>query len=360
MLIPREDAYLAALRHPAWMIIVRELDCRVVQVAPLMQPSIDLSPAIELMTRAASLYYMEDRTQAEIADLLGLSRPKVGRLLKRAREVGIVEITLRPHPALNLQLESTLMAHFGLQQVLLAADQRDPQAQRALVAQMVSSYLARTLDDGMVVAVGMGHNAGAVPDHVSSPSPRACTFISALGGSPKIDQPINPNDICRRLAERFEGTSRSLYAPAYAENPMVRDSFMNHEAIRQTLALARQADLALVGIGDARDESAVVRIGCFSSREMRQLRQAGAVGDMLGFFFDIQGEPVIDGMGDRVVGLGPEDLRAIPCVIGIASETEKVQAILGALRTGILNVLATSVANARTILAFEAEGSSRV
>jgi len=37
--------------------------------------------------------------------------------------------------------------------------------------------------------------------------------------------------------------------------------------------------LALIGIGDARDGSAVVAIGCFSVEEMRQMRAAGAVGD---------------------------------------------------------------------------------
>lgn len=133
---------------------------------------------------------------------------------------------------------------------------------------------------------------------------------------------------------------------------------MSHEAIRQTLDHARQAGIALVGISDARDESAVVRIGCFSFREMRQSRQAGAVGDIFGFFFDIHGRPVTGGMGNRVVGLGPEGPRAIPCVIGIASETEKARAILCALRTGILNILAISVGNARTILALDAEDRS--
>src|SRR5581483_11725910 len=146
----------------------------------------------------------------------------------------------------------------------------------------------------------------------------------------------------------------SLYAPAYAESQQVRNSFMGHEAIRQTLDRARQADIALVGIGDARAESAVVRIGCVSSREMRQLRQAGAVGDIMGYFFDLQGRPVANGMGARVVGLGPQDLRAVPCVIGIASETEKARAILGALRTGLVKILATSVGNARAILALDA------
>jgi DNA-binding transcriptional regulator LsrR (DeoR family) len=322
----------------------------------MSQPPDDLSQDIELMTRVASLYYLEDITQGEIADALGLSRPKVGRLLKKAREEGIVEITVHTHPALSMQLEGELMRRFGLRQALLVSDQRDTETQRAQLARMVASFLARNLQDGAVVAVGMGRNTGAVPDQVGNVPPRRCTFISAIGGSPLVGTPIDPNDICRRLAERFGGTSESLYAPAYAESREVRDSFLRHEDIRQTLARAGQADFALVGIGDARDDSAVVRMGCFSAEEMARLREADAVGDILGYFFDVEGAPVADGMESRVVGLGAEDLRHIPCTLAMASEAGKATAILGALRTGIVDVLATSIANAQRVLALEAAG----
>ncbi len=315
----------------------------------------ELSDSLELMTRAATLYYLEDLTQAEIAQKLGIMRSRVVRLLKRARQEHIVEITVHPHPALNLHLETALKERFGLLDVLLATDERDDALQRSLVAQLVAHYLSRSLQDGMSVAIGMGRNVGAIPNHISNVSPRACRFISALGGSPQIEMLINPDDIARRLSEGFGGTSESLYAPAYAESPAIRDMFMSHEMIQQTLQKARQADIALVGIGDAYDNSAVVQIGCFTSGEMRQLRRAGAIGDMLGFFFDINGQPVTGGMEHRVVGLSGENLRSIPRVLAIASESEKVQAILGALRSGIVSVLATSINNARAILALDKE-----
>jgi DNA-binding transcriptional regulator LsrR (DeoR family) len=252
----------------------------------------ELSQEIELMTRVASMYYLEDINQSDIADQLGLSRPKVGRLLKRAKADGIVEITVHTHPALSMRLESELQARFHLRQALLVSNQADEGTQRAQVARMVASFLARELQAGMTVAVGMGRNTGAVPDHIANAVPRPCTIISAIGGSPQMQLPINPNDICRRFAEGFGGRSEGLYAPAYAENPAVRETFINHEDVRRTLTRARAADMALIGIGDARDESAVVAIGCFSVEEMRQMRAAGAVGDMLGCFFDLNGKPV--------------------------------------------------------------------
>ena len=55
-------------------------------------------------------------------------------------------------------------------------------------------------------------------------------------------------------------------------------------------------------------------------------------------------------MDDRVIGLNVEELRQIPCVIAIASENTKAMSIMGALRTGAIDVIATSARNIRTIL----------
>jgi DNA-binding transcriptional regulator LsrR (DeoR family) len=305
---------------------------------------------VELMTRVASQYYVEGKTQEAVARSLRLSRPKVGRLLERARTVGIVEITVHVPPDLGLQVEAALVAAFGLDQVLLVNDQTDESGQRASVARAAAGFLKRQLSDEDVVALGMGRNVGAVPGFLGTPPPRTATFVSAIGGSPLVDSVVNPNEICRRFAEAFRGAADMLYAPAYAETPAVRDAFISHDEVRDVLARARTANVALIGIGNARDDSAVVRMGCFSMSEMRRLRDRGAVGDILGSFFDADGHAVVDGIGDRVVAIGRADLEAIECVVAVCSERDKGDAILGALRSGMVNVLVTNLSTARTVL----------
>ena len=318
----------------------------------------DLSDQVELMTRVASLYYIDELTQEKIARSLNLSRAKVGRLLKKAREEGIVEINVRQHPNLNIQLENELVDQFGLQRALIAIDHQDPDVQRAAVARLVAGYLSHNLRDHMIVAVGMGRNTGAISDHIFNPLPHTCVFVSAIGGLSGAGELINPDHICRRLAERFGGQNEILYVPAYVKDSLTRNSFLKHETIRQTLGRARRADLAIVGIGDSTDNSNVVRMGWLSAQEMAQLRSLGAVGDILGYFFDINGEPSKNNIQDRVVGLSEEDLHQIPTVIAIASETNKPLSILGALRTGIIDILATSTSNAQAILTLDSETHS--
>jgi DNA-binding transcriptional regulator LsrR (DeoR family) len=306
---------------------------------------------LDIMTRVACLYYMEDVTQAEIAARLGLSRPKVGRLLQKARSDGVVDIAIRTHPALSAQLEADLAGRFGLAGAVLVADQYSQDAQRAMAARAAGELLARSLRDGDVVAVGMGRNVGAVPDQLSQLAGRSCTFVAAMGGSPQVGTGINPNDISRRLAERFGGQAESLYAPAYADTAASREAFMGHSDVRETLARARLAHTALVGIGEALNDSAVVQMGCFSATEMETMREAGAVGDILGFFFDVEGRSAGGGIGERVVGLSSDDLMAVPRVIAVSSEEGKVRSVLGALHTGIVDVLVASIGTGRQVLA---------
>lgn len=47
---------------------------------------------LERLARVAHLYYEENKTQGEIADMLRVSRPLVSRMLNEARSIGIVEI----------------------------------------------------------------------------------------------------------------------------------------------------------------------------------------------------------------------------------------------------------------------------
>ena len=104
-------------------------------------------------------------------------------------------------------------------------------------------------------------------------------------------------------------------------------------------------------MGDLSEDSNLVRMGWFSPSEIAEARLAGTIGDILGYdFIDIHGRPADTGMQGRVIGLTRQDLERIPDVIVIASENTKAAAILGALRTGAVNTLATSLTNAHTIL----------
>ena len=182
----------------------------------------------------------------------------------------------------------------------------------------------------MVVAVSHGRDTGEVPRFFRPTRRLDVRFASAMGGSPRVDNPTNPNEICSSLADRCGGRADNLYAPAYVESAEMRDRLLEQEAVAHTLSAAARADVALVGIGGTDDGCTMVRSGCLSLDEIARLRDAGAVGDVLGNYVDVRGTHIVAPHSQRLIALSIEDLLRIDTVVAVASEVEKPLAILGA------------------------------
>jgi DNA-binding transcriptional regulator LsrR (DeoR family) len=314
---------------------------------------------VSLATVVSTQYYYEGKTQDEISQALNLSRTKIGRLLKRARELGLVTIRINLNPAEFSALGQELKARFGIQRALIAIDHDGETQQRAAVAQLVADYLDETLTEQTTVAVGMGRNLAAITAHLGVPAPRGCTFVSSIGGSLKAGEGLNSDHIARRFASAFGGQSETLYAPAYVPDPTLRELLLRDATVRQTLDRACRSDIALIGIGDLSESSYLVRMGWYTPLEIAQARLHGTVVDVSGYdFLDVNGRLSAPELHHRVIGLSHNDFRRIPNVVAVASERSKTVPLLGALRSGIIGTLATSAGNVRAIIKLDEQSKS--
>lgn len=307
----------------------------------------------EQLTELAKLYYIDGWTQEEAAQRFGISRVKVGRLLKRAVAEGIVEVRvrLRHPPGSTAALEQALIERFGIRRAIIAVDHQDRDRQRDLLAGLIARYLDQTLGHHSTVAIGMGRNVSAVPAQVVTEQQRECCFVCAIGGSYRGGDAMNSDQICRQLAVRFGGNSVTLYAPAVVSDAVIRENLLENDTVRRSLDQAQRADIALVGIGDILEDSNMVRMGWFSDAEIAEVRALGVVGDIMGYdFVDIDGRLADTPLAGRMIGLSLAHLRDIPDVIATASEPTKVTGILGALRSGAIDTLATTQSIAQAVL----------
>ena len=94
-------------------------------------------------------------------------------------------------------------------------------------------------------------------------------------------------------------------------------------------------------------------MGYLEARDVRELGDHHVVGDILGQFFDASGSVVRLPIHDRRIGIELSDLAQIPKVVGVAGGLHKVEAILGALRGGFLDVLVTNELAALRLLELE-------
>lgn len=309
------------------------------------------SPDLRLMTKVARLYYLEDLSQEEIGARYNTSRSTVSRLLKQARELGILRIGIQEPESSYTDLEDALERRYGLREAVVVPEGESAEATLERLGEGGAWYLQRAIRPGMVVGVSWGWTLRKVAEALRPQSVEDVTVVPMIGGSGRTDPKVHANQIANRIARAFDGDWLPLHAPALASTPDLRNTLMADPATEEVMSLARRAGVALVGIGSPNEGSTMIQTGYLGPEEMERVRAAGAVGDILSQYFDADGRPAVPEIARRVVGLPLEDLRRLPLVVGVAGGPAKVPAIRGALAGRFLSVLVTDAVTARELLA---------
>lgn len=306
------------------------------------------SDRLELLAQVATWYYEENLGQGDIAERIGRSRSMVSRLLQEARERGLVEIRVHYPLKTDTVLQQRLCESFDLSEArILAEPPNEYQELLRRLGELGARSLYQRLHDGIRIGIGWGTALHQVVRAMQeSPLENAVVvqLIGSLGyGDPLVDGP----EQARWLAQKLDATHRILHAPLIVEDEDVARALRQERTIAETLAGARQVEVAMVGIGTVDPRlSSLQRAGYLSKADLISLKQAGVVGDVLARQLDERGRQTDDSLNKHVIGIDLDDLRAIPTVIGVAGGDAKAPAILAALRGGYLDIL---VSDAPTI-----------
>jgi DNA-binding transcriptional regulator LsrR (DeoR family) len=178
--------------------------------------------------------------------------------------------------------------------------------------------------------------------------------VQAVGSIALATSELDSASLTRELAAKLGGAAHYLSAPMVVDSIAAAEMLRGQRDIQRALEMARRADVALVGIGNLDPTtSEFAKAGYLSADDLRQIQQSGGIGDISGQLFTIDGAAYAGGFNERVIGLRLEDLRTIPTVISIAIGASKTQAILGALRTGVIDVFCTDLDTATVVLEME-------
>ncbi|TEU17814.1 MAG: sugar-binding transcriptional regulator [Anaerolineales bacterium] len=307
----------------------------------------------ELLAQVASMYYEDNLNQDEIARRIDTSRSTVSRMLQEAREAGVVEITVH-YPWKNVpEIEVDLIARFRLRQarVLRGRDQPYEEILRGLGV-LAARYIEGILIEGTTLGISWGVAVYSTVRTLRPDRRLPITVVQMVGAVGEGDPLIDGPDLARLLASVYGGEYRCLHAPLIVEDTHAREVLLQEPRIRETLSLARRADVALVGIGAPSPEVySLLRAGYLDREALAQLRAKGVVGDICARHYDAHGRVLDIELNRRIVGIELEALHDIEQVIGVAGGEAKAEAILGALRSGHVNVLITDDVTARKVLA---------
>lgn len=291
-------------------------------------------------TRIAWLYYVEGRTQGEIAERLGINRVKVNRDLAACRDSGLVQIRINGRLASCVALEQRLRARFGLDDAVVVPTPSDPADIPVALGMAVGTYVSDRAVPGMTVGVGWGRTLRWSVRAMRRRRVEGLTVVSLMGGLGRASE-INTYETASRMAEAFEAACFYLAAPTYAASAALRDMLLDQAALRAVCERGRAADLTLLSVGSLAPETTMMVLGLLTADERRLLLEAGAVGDLLGHFLDAAGQSVDHPLNARVIGLSPAELSSVPIRVLASGGPDKAAIIAGALRAGHATVLVT-------------------
>jgi DNA-binding transcriptional regulator LsrR (DeoR family) len=307
---------------------------------------------MRLMARVLTLYYEDGRNQAQVAKELGLSTAKVNRLIKRAKDQGLVEIRIHTPFQTAFGLEDRLKSSFGLQDAEIVPKLSDePGSEMTAIGRAGSTRLLQSLRDGDVICISGGK---AVYDVVKATEPKVkydVTVVPATGGVQGAHH-TDVNFLASELAGRLGGRAYQLHAPIFVDSAEEKRALLNVRQIREVLDRARQADIALVGVGGVIPGTSSFFDLLSSSDVDREaiIQNEAARGDLFGHLFDEDGSPCAPDLSDRLIGVDIDDARSVPLSIGVAAGAQKVEPVSGILRGGYLKSLVTDEPTASAVL----------
>ena len=311
-----------------------------------------------LLYRVAKAYYLDQKTQQEIADVENFSRSQISRILKRALDEGLVTYSLNfpvsvDEDAMSQKLEELL----GLEKVALIpsfyqeGQYPHPDVICKNLALGAAEKLPELLGDAKNIGVGWGrtlYNASLCirPQRYV----KGRTFLPLIGLSGDSNPMLQVNTIVDRFGERFHADRKYVNMPSL----LMKDAIgPNVSAPIQTLMDQwNSLDAAIIGVGGPAISNNNL-ISEFPWNYKKQIHNSGTIGDILSQFFYPDGRIFQLDAHYRLLALDIQNLRHVKNVIALASGSEKADSIRCAARLGFIKTLITDYNTAQTILNIE-------
>lgn len=306
-----------------------------------------------MITKIARMHHERGIRQVDIAETLHLSQPRVSRLLKRAAELGIVRTVVVVSQGIHTEIEEALEERYRLAEAVVVDVEGDNSDILAGLGSAGADYLESILTGGERVGISpWSQTLLAVVDRMRPLRlAGADNVVQLIGGLGVTSVQARANRLLGDLAQIVGANATFVPAPGLVGNRHIRDSLLNDPAMAAVATEWANLTMALVGIGSLPPSEFLRQSGnAVSPEDQSKLLAAGAVGDVCHRFFDPAGNPVPSNLDDRVLGIDPAALRAVPRRIGFAGGAGKHEAIRAAVRGGWVNVLITDIATAQVLL----------
>jgi len=308
-----------------------------------------------VLVRVARLYYIQKKTQAEIAEELGIGRSMISIMLGQAKERGIVEITYNiKDPQSNKDEYSNEIEQYArlANCYVVPYNRKNSEFAVKLINERAESYIDECLESDFVLGIASG---SACFEFMKSFAPKNAvknvSVIPLVGASSRTTYDLQLNEMIRSFSERIHGIPMYIFAPEKAIDDADKELYMKSSQMQKIAEMWSSLDIALVGIGSIPDMP-LLSEDQINAKTLEELikNPNRVVCDICAYQLNMLGE-VIDNEHNRNIMSAPlSDLRNTKTVVAMASGVHKAFSIIAALRTGVIKTLVTDEKTAKAVL----------
>ncbi len=313
--------------------------------------SISSDQRYALKLKAAYYLYEKDYTQVQVAEMLGISRVTLGRLIQEAKAEGIIRIEIVDirNTSFNTSLESEVKEQFKLLDVrVVDCPDDDPKELMKRLGRAGANLFEQYVRSNMKIGCAWGRTLEILVDSLAENKHVInLEIVTLLGGAGISFSEMQPNIMAQKLLDKYSGRGYVINAPCFCRTVELKDALMAEPHIQDVLNRATAMDVCLIGIGGMPE---IGGNGLYEAEAVKELIEKGAVGDVCANYFNRDGEICNTSIARRTISIDPNILRDIKRVIAVAGGRNKGDSVLGALRGGYVNTLVTDVKTAKYIL----------
>ena len=308
----------------------------------------------DLLVEIAVMYYLEGKTQTEISKEMYMSRPKVSRLLKKAREMNIVDITINYDSDNFNRVIKQVKHRFGVDNVVLVKTLKTEEDTIKEIGRAAAHELKYYLKDGM----SWGRTVRSLVASFKRKKLKDIKVIELFGAVEYTEDHQHFLSIGYDFSNKINGTFFSLPSPLYIKDKVTRETLINNPIIKNTLKMIDECDLIITSLGVVNSDLPQRIWDAHVDEQTRdELMNLGAQGYLCAHFFNEKGEFIDHEMNQNLIGIRTETIAQKDMML-LAGGKSKCKAIYSILQGGYVNTLISDDQTMKKIL--EQDNKERV
>ncbi|MDD2981133.1 MAG: sugar-binding domain-containing protein [Hespellia sp.] len=304
-----------------------------------------------LVLKVAYLYYIENRSQNEIAKELKVSVTTVSRLLTKAKEDKIIEFVIRDPYIECIHLEEKIKEMFHLKDVIIApgitnqADEseleKSEENEKKLVALEAARYLQRIIKDNDTLGVTWGTTVYQMINYLNPSQKTNTKFVTLHGSIASCENALDVRTLVSRMAKAFSGERYYLLTDALMSSRDATEIMKQEKNNHLVFEMFKEINVSISGIGSFYpiESSVLAKPDFMTAEDLKDLEEHDVVGDIALRFFDHNGAECQTDIAERMIAIDLDLFKKIETKITLASGVAKTHTLYSALKGGLIDVL---------------------